>query len=330
MTIEEFRDEWRNPSPLMLVHTSGSTGKPKPLWVEKRRMEASARITCSFLGLKRGDTALLCMPLDYIAGKMMAVRAEVCGLLLTSVAPSSHPMATLDEAPTFAAMVPIQVFESLKVERERRLLRQIHHLIIGGGAIDETLAEELRTFPNAVWSTYGMTETLSHIAMRRLNGEEASEWYEPMDGVEVWVNETGCLTVSAPSVCGTVLDTNDCAVMAEDGRRFRITGRMDNVICSGGIKIQAEEVEQRLRPHIKTAFAITKTTDEKLGEAVVLIAENAMDLVSIRTVCRKELPRYWQPRHYLSTEKLPLTGTGKPARQQTERLAQALLGNTKR
>ncbi len=330
MTIEEFRDEWRNPSPLMLVHTSGSTGKPKPLWVEKRRMEASARITCSFLGLKRGDTALLCMPLDYIAGKMMAVRAEVCGLRLVTVPPSSHPMAALDEAPAFAAMVPMQVFESLKVERERRLLRQISHLIIGGGAIDEALAEELRTFPNAVWSTYGMTETLSHIAMRRLNGEKASEWYEPMDGVEVRTDEEGCLVVSAPNVCGEVLHTNDRAVMAEDGRRFRIIGRKDNVICSGGIKIQAEEVEQRLRPHIKTAFAITKTTDEKLGEAVVLIAENAKDMDSIRTICRDELPHYWQPRHYLSTEKLPLTGTGKPARQQTERLAQALLGNTKR
>ncbi len=328
MTIEEFRDEWRNPSPLMLVHTSGSTGKPKPLWVEKRRMEASARITCSFLGLKRGDTALLCMPLDYIAGKMMAVRAEVCGLRLTSVAPSSHPMAALDCAPTFAAMVPMQVFGSLKVERERMLLRQIRHLIIGGGAVDEALADELRTFPNAVWSTYGMTETLSHIAMRRLNGREASEWYEPMAGVEVWVNGTGCLTVSAPSVCGTVLSTNDCAVMAEDGRRFRITGRMDNVICSGGIKIQAEEVEQRLKPHIGTAFAITRTADEKLGEAVVMVVENAHDIDSIRTVCRKELPRYWQPRHYLSIERLPLTGTGKPARQQIEHIAKALTGKS--
>lgn len=330
MTIEQFSAEWHNLSPLMLVHTSGSTGKPKPLWVEKRRMEASARTTCNFLNLQPGDTALLCMSLDYIAGKMMAVRAEVGGLRLISVAPSSHPLATIDHAPTFAAMVPMQVYESIKVERERKLLRQIRHLIIGGGAIDDALAEELRTFPNAVWSTYGMTETLSHIAMRRLNGEKASEWYEPMDGVEVRADEEGCLVVSAPNVCGEVLHTNDRAVMAEDGRRFRIIGRKDNVICSGGIKIQAEEVEQRLKPHINTAFAITKAHDAKLGEAVVLIAEKAMDMDSIRTVCRLQLPRYWQPRHYLSTEKLPLTGTGKPARQQTERLAQALLDSIKR
>ncbi len=329
MTIEQFMAEWHDPSPLMLVHTSGSTGKPKPLWVEKRRMEASARTTCNFLGLKPGDTALLCMSLDYIAGKMMAVRAEVCGLRLISVAPSSHPLATLDHVPTFAAMVPLQVFESLKVERERRLLRQIRHLIIGGGAVDEALADELRTFPKAVWSTYGMTETLSHIAMRRLNGQEASEWYEPMDGVEVHTDGDGCLVVNAPSVCSTVLTTNDCAVMAEDGRHFRITGRKDNVICSGGIKIQTEEVEQKLKPHVETFFAITKAHDEKLGEAVVLMAENVADMETVRAICRQQLPRYWQPRHYLSVEKLPLTGTGKPARQQIELLAQTLLGSVK-
>ncbi len=293
-------------------------------------MEASARTTCNFLNLQPGDTALLCMSLDYIAGKMMAVRAEVCSLRLVSVEPSSHPLATIDHAPTFAAMVPMQVYESIKVERERELLRQIRHLIIGGGAIDEALAEELRTFPNAVWSTYGMTETLSHIAMRRLNGEEASEWYEPMDGVEVQTDSEGCLVINAPSVCSEVLHTNDRAVMAEDGRHFRIIGRKDNVICSGGIKIQIEEVEQRLKPHIATAFAITKVHDAKLGEAVVLIAENGADMDVIRAACRQQLPRYWQPRHYLSTEKLPLTATGKPARQQTERLAQVLLDRAKR
>ncbi len=292
-------------------------------------MEASARTTCNFLNLQPGDTALLCMSLDYIAGKMMAVRAEVCSLRLVSVEPSSHPLATIDHAPTFAAMVPMQVYESIKVERERELLRQIRHLIIGGGAIDEALAEELRTFPNAVWSTYGMTETLSHIAMRRLNGEEASEWYEPMDGVEVQTDSEGCLVINAPSVCSEVLHTNDRAVMAEDGRRFRIIGRKDNVICSGGIKIQIEEVEQRLKPHIVTTFAITKVHDAKLGEAVVLMAENGADMDAIRTACRQQLPRYWQPRRYLSTEKLPLTATGKPARQQIERLAQDLLGNVK-
>ena len=176
MTLDEFVSDWQSDSPTLLVHTSGSTGKPKPMLVEKRRMEASARITCGFLGLRAGDTALLCMPLDFIAGKMVVVRSLVWGLRLVAVEPSGHPLKGLTESPTFAAMVPMQVYNSLKVEEERRLLRDIKHLIIGGGAVNSDMAEELRGFPNAVWSTYGMTESRSHVAVRRLSGAEASEW----------------------------------------------------------------------------------------------------------------------------------------------------------
>lgn len=138
MELNEFLAEWHNDNPRILVHTSGSTGKPKPLMVEKRRMLNSARITCDFLGLKPGDTALLCMPLDYIAGKMMVVRSLQRDLRLTTVRPSSHPLAdeTLPHF-TFAAMVPMQVYNSLKVPRERERLMHIRHLIIGGGAISD-------------------------------------------------------------------------------------------------------------------------------------------------------------------------------------------------
>ena len=161
MELNEFLAEWHNDNPRILVHTSGSTGKPKPLMVEKRRMINSARITCDFLGLKPGDTALLCMPLDYIAGKMMVVRSLQRDLRLTTVRPSSHPLAdeTLPSF-TFAAMVPMQVYNSLKVPCERERLMHIRHLIIGGGAISDELAQMIKPLPNAVWSTYGMTETL--------------------------------------------------------------------------------------------------------------------------------------------------------------------------
>lgn len=173
MDLSEFLTEWHNDRPTVLVHTSGSTGKPKPLLVEKRRMEASARITCQFLGLKEGDTALLCMPLDYIAGKMMVVRALTCGMRLVSVEPKGCP--EWDGLVDFAAMVPLQVWNLLQQTPERLL--QIRHLIIGGGAVNDELAAALKDLPNAVWSTYGMTETLSHIALRRLNGPERSDWY---------------------------------------------------------------------------------------------------------------------------------------------------------
>jgi O-succinylbenzoic acid--CoA ligase len=314
MSVEEFLSEWHSPAPTLLVHTSGSTGQPKPLWVEKRRMEASARITCEFLGLHAGDTALLCMPLDYIAGKMMVVRALTCGLQLISVAPSGHPLAN-QSACDFAAMVPLQVYNSLQIAEERERLMQIRHLIIGGGTIEE----QLRHFPNAVWSTYGMTETLSHIALRRLSGPEASQWYTPFPTVALSLSEDGCLIIDAPQVCNERLTTNDLAEIAPDGR-FRILGRKDNVICSGGIKIQIEDVEQLLKPHIHSPFLITKRKDVKLGEAVVLLTEG--DINEAKEACQQLLPRHWQPRHYQQVTHIPLTETGKPARQIAEKIAE--------
>ena len=340
MTIEEFLEAWNNASETVLVHTSGSTGEPKPMLVEKRRMLASARRTNDFLGLKEGDTALLCMSLDYIAGKMMVVRAIERGLRLITVEPSGHPLAVKQPQIDFAAMVPMQVYNSLQVAEERERLMQIKHLIIGGGAIDDSLAAELKSFPNAVWSTYGMTETLSHIALRRLNGPEASEWYTPFPSVKVSLNEEGCLVIDAPEVCAERLVTNDIAEVAtqrgqalcdplrysHEGQSpcvactaFRILGRKDNVICSGGIKIQAEEVERELHPYLRVPYLITKRQDEKFGEVVVLLTEGAVE--EAQKVCERILPKYHQPRVYLHVDRIPLTETGKPARQQAAQLA---------
>ena len=325
MSLEEFLAEWHNDSPYMVVHTSGSTGAPKEMHVEKRRMEASARITCQFLGLKAGDTALLCMPLDYIAGKMMVVRALTCRLQLICIDPSGHPLAAtncrlsnLSPQLTFAAMVPLQVWNSLPVPEERERLMAIRHLIIGGGAIDNTLAEELKDFPNHVWSTYGMTETLSHIALRRLNGPDATEWYTPFEGVGVSVNDDGCLVIDAPAVCAEPLITNDIAVI-ERGR-FRILGRRDNVVCSGGIKIQIEEVEALLLSYARVPFIMTKRKDPKFGEALVMLTEGTAE--DAETLCRRLLPKHWQPRRYLHIDHVPLTETGKPARSQAQRIAE--------
>ena len=313
MDINEFLNEWQNDSDTVWVHTSGSTGKPKPMQVEKRRMEASARITCDFLGLKEGDTALLCMSLDYIAGKMMVVRALTCGLRLISVEPKGYPQ--WEGAIDFAAMVPMQVWNLVQQAPER--LRQIRHLIIGGGAISDELADALKEMPNHIWSTYGMTETLSHIALRRLNGAERSEWYTPFDGVEVSLNEEECLVIHAPAVHEGILVTNDIAEL-KDGK-FRIKGRKDNVVCSGGIKIQIEEVERMLSAHLKVPFLITKKADKKFGEQVVLLTES-IDVSNVKEVCQQVLPRYWQPRMYLQVAKIPLTETGKPARAEAEKM----------
>ena len=167
-----------------------------------------------------------------------------------------------------------------------------------------------------------MTETLSHIALRRLNGPDASEWYTPFPSVKVSLNEEGCLVIDAPEVCPERLVTNDIADLSlgpGPSDRFCILGRKDNVICSGGIKIQIETVERQLRPHLQAPFLITKRPDAKFGEAVVLLTEGTVD--EARAVCERILPKYHHPRVYLHVDQIPLTETGKPARQQAEQLA---------
>ncbi|WP_033149775.1 AMP-binding protein [Prevotella sp. RM4] len=327
-----FIDEWNNDSAYVEVKTSGSTGEPKRMLVEKRRMLNSARITCDFLGLKPGDTALLCMSTDYIAGKMMVVRSIERGLKLIEVEPCGHPLdikhLTLNIKHSqfsifnfqfdFAAMVPMQVYNSLQVPEEKEQLMAIRHLIIGGGAIDEAMEAELRTFPHAVWSTYGMTETLSHIALRRISGPEASEWYMPFPTVKLSTTDEGCLVIDAPEVCAQTLTTNDIVELKSDGR-FRIRGRKDNVICSGGIKIQIEEVEQILKKYMRVPYIISKRKDEKFGEIVVLLTEG--DTAEAQTICQQVLPKYHQPKVYLHVNQIPLTETGKPARKRAEELA---------
>ena len=322
-SLRDFLARWRDDSPTVEVQTSGSTGAPKLMRVEKSRMEAGARLTCAFLGLHEGDSALLCMPLQYIAGKMVVVRALTWGLRLVVVQPSGHPLAGLDEAPDFAAMIPMQVYNSLQVPPERELLRRVRHLIIGGGAVDAALSDALRDFPHAVWSTYGMTETLSHIALRRLNGPDASDWYVPFPSVDIRLSARGTLIIHAPTVNPDVLETNDIAELDPQGR-FRILGRADNTINTGGVKVQAEQVEARLSARLRAPFAVTSVPDPRLGEAVTLVYAGALATDEVMRLCRESLPAYWCPKHCYRVSSIPRTGTGKVARAEVRALAEEL------
>ena len=168
-----------------------------------------------------------------------------------------------------------------------------------------------------------MTETLSHIALRRLNGAEASDWYTPFEGVSLSQTDEGCLVIDAPAVHDGPLVTNDIVELSDKG--FRILGRKDNVICSGGIKIQTEEVERWLKPHLPAPFMITKRPDRKFGEQVVLLTEST-DMDRVREICQQVLPKFWQPRSYAHIDALPMTETGKPAlRGRSLGLLQSLL-----
>lgn len=324
--LEEFLCRWHQADvDTMLVQTSGSTGVPKAMFVPKVRMRASAEATLRFLGLKEGDTALLCLPLKYIAGQMMVVRAEIGRLHLLVVEPSSRPLATLADAPHFAAMTPMQVYESLQHVHDAALLREIRHLLIGGGATSAALEKQLIDFPYAVWSTYGMTETLSHIALRRLNGVGRSSYYRPLAGVNVSLNaERQTLDIFAPHVCSEVLHTHDVGEIRADGS-FVILGRVDNVVCSGGIKLQIEQLETRLVGVFTMPYALTYVVDARLGQALSLIYTDPISSKEALARCATQLARLECPQYAFQVESLPLTATHKPARVALHSLAEQLV-----
>lgn len=325
MTVEEFLAQWNDASPTMEVRTSGSTGTPKLIYIEKVRMRASARMTCDFLELKPADTALLCMPLDYIAGKMMVVRALERNMKLLSVEPSGHPLAdnTLSDLNEgivhLAAMVPLQVWNTLQVPEERERLCHIKHLIIGGGAIPRELEQELRTLPINVWSSYGMTETLSHIALRRIS----EDYYSPLPDISLSQDQDDCLIINAPALCAQTLYTNDI-VRFHGKDRFQVIGRRDNTICSGGIKIQIEQVEAWLQSIGIDNIMVTYREDKALGQALVYLTTDEINT----DMLRKSVPtdtsnsKFWLPRHIVKVPFLPLTPTGKPDRATAKRLAE--------
>lgn len=325
MTVEEFLAQWNDASPTMEVRTSGSTGTPKLIYIEKERMRASARMTCDFLELKPADTALLCMPLDYIAGKMMVVRALERNLKLLSVEPSGHPLAdnTLSDLNEgivhLAAMVPLQVWNTLRVPEERERLHHIKHLIIGGGAIPQELEQELRTLPINVWSSYGMTETLSHIALRRIS----EDYYSPLPGISLSQDQDDCLIINAPALCAQTLYTNDI-VRFHGKDRFQVIGRRDNTICSGGIKIQIEQVEAWLHSIGMDNIMITYREDKALGQALVYLTTDEINTDMLRKSVPTDTPnsKFWLPRHIVKVPTLPLTPTGKPDRATAKQLAE--------
>ncbi len=314
-----FLQEWYNDSSSMQIRTSGSTGVPKVISIRKEQMVNSARMTCSFLGLYPGECALLCMPLQYIGARMMVVRAMVWELDLWLAEPSGNPLSG-KLTPDFVAMTPMQVYNTLKNPGERARLEQVRNLLIGGSAVDPLLEKELSLFPGKIWSTYGMTETVSHIALRRVNGQKASPFYSPLSQVTLTLSSENTLVIHAPLVCDKVVVTNDIAEINSDGT-FRILGRSDNVINSGGIKIRIEEVEERLKTLLDVPFLVTSAQDSRYGERLVLLVEQEITAKQLEQF-RERLPRYWIPGKIIVVEKLPLTENQKPDRTRARKMVE--------
>lgn len=309
-----FLYAWFSEGETMKVQTSGSTGAPKVMEVSKRSMMNSACRTCRFLELQEGDSLLLSMNLKYIGAQMMIVRALVGGLRVLLQEPCAHPLAAVGEQIDFLSMVPMQLASSLQREAERNILQAAKVVIVGGGAVDSLLEEQLQALPCRIYSTYGMTETLSHIAMRPLNGPERSDRYYPLPGVTLSLSVRDTLVIEVPDVCAGQLETNDCVTLYPDGS-FVVKGRVDNVINSGGVKIQIEEDERLLQGVLSFPFAITSVPDSFYGERAVLLAEHpelsAKETDEYFVLLKQTLPRYHAPRDIIFVRSLPRTENGK-------------------
>ena len=266
---------WLSHEDDIVVHTSGSTGPPRPIRHSKQSMVASAMATGEFLGLTADDTALLCLSAKTIAGMMMVVRAMVLKLNLILTPPDGHPLSQLpgNILPDFSAMVPAQVFNSINRAADLKVLSQISKLIIGGGEINPALEEKLIAMPNSIYATYGMTETITHVALRNVNGANRSDFFRALPGVKLETDERGCLVITAPRIRIEPIATNDL-VELESNNKFRWLGRYDNIINRGGQKIIPEEVERKISAFIESRYFIHRYPDEKLGETPVLIIES--------------------------------------------------------
>ncbi|MBW6480639.1 MAG: AMP-binding protein [Bacteroidales bacterium] len=267
--IYEFILNWFNDEDHILVKTSGSTGKPKTIALKKSQMAYSARQTCDFFQLTHKSTGLLCLPAAYIAGKMMIVRALVCGFNLVTTEPSGDPFANLNEKIDFAAITPFQLFQSLETLKKGSPVKT---LIVGGGEINPEMEKDVQDIPVKIFATYGMTETSSHIALRQVNGYERSYEFQVIGHTKIKTDNRNCLVLENPHLFDGSLYTNDIVKVISENR-FRWLGRFDNIINSGGIKIIPEEIEKTIVHLQPYAMVVSSVPDKKLGEAVVLAVE---------------------------------------------------------
>lgn len=313
--LADFLTDWFSNSSTMELQTSGSTGKPKIMRATKAAMRAGAAMSCEYFGLTAANRVLLCLPMRYIAGKMMVVRAIVSGATLQLQEPCSTPLANLTSPVDFVPLVPMQVASTLKQENGKQQLALAKSILLGGGFIDPALAEQLQHIPGRIYASYGMTETLSHIALRHVNGPKRSDWYTPLRGVSLSISADDTLVITAPHLGVTELVTNDLAEIRADGT-FRILGRRDAVINSGGIKIQAEEIEQRLSAGTGLTLLAVPAPDSILGQCVALLWEGEDDAESSLQAAIQSLPAYHRPRIVRHLPLLPRTATGKLSRAQ--------------
>jgi O-succinylbenzoic acid--CoA ligase len=282
-TALEFCRDWLRGDSHFSLATSGTTGAPKPILLTRSQMEASARATAAALGLRDGMTSLVSLPTRYVAGRMMLVRGLVLGLQMTLVEPSANPMRDLLESThvDFAAFVPLQMATMLDDQAATHHLQRMQAILVGGAPISHHLASRLSRLNSPVYHTYGMTETATHVALRRMSGPSRERTFRPLPGVQLRLDTRGCLAVLGPMTNNEWVQTNDLALLEADGS-FEWSGRVDRVINSGGVKVQPETVERSVEEQLAALelpswrarrFFVTGLPDPRLGQRVTLVVE---------------------------------------------------------
>jgi len=314
-----FLEEWLSDSETVKVQTSGSTGTPKVFEIEKKKMLNSAVMTCNFLCLKEGDNALLCLPVEYISGKMMMVRSFERKMKLIIANPSLKPLENLEEEIDFCAMTPLQVENSLDK------LYLIKNLIIGGATVSENLKDKifqslkLSNSQTQIFETYGMSETLSHIALKQIS-PKAEDYFTAFENVSISKDERGCLRIFAPNVNAEVLQTNDL-VEVKDGNKFRFLGRIDNVINSGGAKIFPEELEALVKKEIPNEVVFLGIDDESLGQKLILVIEGEESNDLVEKIYQIPFEKnFHKPKEIIFIYEIPRTPNGKVNRTELKNI----------
>lgn len=311
----DFLLDWLDNKPFVKVKTSGSTGIPKDLILQKDAMIASALMTGDFFEISPGDTALHCLPSRYIAGKMMLVRAMILGLELDVVSPSSNPAYDDEKRYDFCAMIPLQLKNSLT------RLKHIETLIVGGASVSRAIIKELAKVEAHVFETYGMTETVSHIAVKALNNASgATAEFQVLRDIQISKDDRNCLVIDAPKIADNQIVTNDIVELVGKDR-FKIIGRYDNMINSGGVKVFPELVEDKLQEKIEKRFFIASEPDADLGDKVILIIEGDSNVLEDSVFA--DLEKFEVPKKIYNLPKFIETETKKIQRQKTY---EAILG----
>lgn len=309
------------------IFTSGSTGKPKLIKHTRQQLIASASATIQFFSLQQGQHALLALPVAHIGGRMMLVRAAIAKMKLSYITVSSKPLngITMKDHFDFAALTPMQLANTLNDDATRKKLPNISTIILGGGEVSTVLASKINALPSKIYHTYGMTETCSHVAVRALNGESITESFEALPNINFSKDERGCLVIHAPALLHAEIVTNDIVELIHP-HSFVWKGRWDNVINSGGVKIQAETVEKQLASYIPHRFFIAPQKDEVLGEKVLLVIESApfdaQQLKVLKQNIHQALNKYEHPKELLFTYKFRETEGGKVLRNESMLIAE--------